>query len=81
MVEFKPNYKVGPGGYLEEVLTANSISKEYLAYLTCVTINEIDDILENKIVITPETAEKFEEIFKIDKHIWLNMSKNYFEEV
>lgn len=78
MVEYNANYKVGPGDYLMEVLKSNEISKEYLAYLSGITINEIDNILDNKVGISLDFAEKLEQIFKIDRVIWLNISKRYF---
>ncbi|MCU7933562.1 MAG: HigA family addiction module antidote protein [Candidatus Thiodiazotropha sp. (ex Dulcina madagascariensis)] len=77
--QFKPNYVVPPGEILEEELESRGMSQAELAQRTGLAKKTINEIIKAKGPITPESALKFERVFRLPADYWLSLEKNYQE--
>lgn len=74
---YAPEYLVAPGEIVEEYLEALDITQANLAERTGLTRKTINEIVKGKAPITPETAIKFERVFRMPAHFWENLEANY----
>jgi len=77
--QFKPDYAVLPGDTLKETIDALGMSQTDLAERTGRPVKTINEIIQGKAGITPETALQFEKVFNIPASFWNNLEQNYQE--
>ncbi|NQU83887.1 MAG: HigA family addiction module antidote protein [Parcubacteria group bacterium] len=71
---------VHPGEFLEDELEENSISQIELAKRTGISKKIINDIVNGKNPITPNTAYKLSRVFGKSDDYWMNLQKTYNED-
>lgn len=76
---FLPDYAVPPGETLLETLEAIGISQAELAKRTGRPEKTINEIINGKAAITPETALQFERVLGTPAGFWNNLERNYRE--
>lgn len=74
---YAPEYLVAPGEIVEEYLEALGISQANLSERTGLARKTINEIIKGKAPITPETAIKFERVFRMPAHFWENLEMHY----
>src|ERR1700732_4705926 len=74
---FLPDYGTPPGSTLREVLERLGLSQSDLAERTGRPKKTINEIVQGKAAITPETALQFERVFGVDASFWLNLERQY----
>lgn len=79
--EFKPNYAVPPGETLLEVLEDKGMTQKELALRTNRPLKTINEIVQGKAAITPETAIQFERVLGVPARLWNTMERNYREDL
>jgi len=77
--QFKPDYAVPPGDVLADEMEVLQLSQSDLADRTGLARKTINEIVNGKSHITPETALKFEKVFQQPARYWLNLERNYQE--
>ena len=76
---FEPDYAVPPGETLQEELTSRGMTQVELADRTGMAKKTINQIINGKAPITPDTALKFEHVFGLPAHFWNALEQNYQE--
>jgi addiction module HigA family antidote len=74
---FQPDYSVSPGEILSEALEEQVLSQSDLAQRTGRPTKTINEIIQGKTSITPETAIQLERVLHIPSKFWLNLETNY----
>jgi HTH-type transcriptional regulator / antitoxin HigA len=74
---FVPDYLVAPGEVIEEYLEDLGMTRAELADRTGLTGKTIDEIIQAKSPITPDTALKLEPILGRPAHFWNNLERQY----
>ena len=69
--EFVPDYTVSPGESLLETLETLGMSQTELARRTGRPIKTINEIIQAKAAITPETAIQLERVLGVPASYWL----------
>lgn len=77
--QFTPDYAVPPGETLLETLDAIGMSQAELAERTGRSKKTVNEIINGKAAITPETALQFERVLGIPAGFWNNLERNYQE--
>lgn len=77
--QFQPNYAIPPGELLEEELDTRGMSQAELAERSGLAKKTINEIIKAKAPITPDSALKFERVFRISADYWLNLETQYQE--
>jgi len=77
--QFEPDYAIPPGEILEEELKHRNMSQVELAERTGLAKKTINEIIRAKAPITPQSALKFERVFRLPADYWLNLEKLYQE--
>lgn len=77
--QFEPDYAIPPGEFLEEELESRGMSQADLAERTGLAKKTINEIIKAKAPITPDSALKFERVFRLPAHYWLNLEVLYQE--
>lgn len=77
--QYLPNYTVPPGEVLEEELESRGMSQVELSERTGLAKKTINEIIKAKAAITPESALKFECVFRQPAEYWLNLENIYRE--
>ncbi len=77
--EFEPDFVSLPGDTLQEVLDERGISQANLAERTGRPKKTINEIVQGKAAITPETALQLERVLGIEAAFWNNLERNYRE--
>src|SRR5258707_2334109 len=72
---FSPDYGSAPGTTLREVLERLGLSQSDLAERTGRPKKTINEIVQGKAAITPETALQLERVLRIDASFWLNLER------
>ncbi|MBI2850504.1 MAG: HigA family addiction module antidote protein [Chloroflexi bacterium] len=73
-----PDVAIPPGEYLSEEIEARGISQKELARRMKRPLNAINEIINGKKAITPETALQLEEVMpEIPAKFWLNLETDY----
>ncbi len=74
---FAPDYAVPPGETLQEILESLSIPQSELAERTGRPKKTINEIINGKAAITPETAMQFERVLGVQAAFWNSLEQNY----
>lgn len=77
--QFKPNYAVPPGTTLMETIEALGMSQAELAQRMGRPVKTINEIVNGKAAITPETALQLEKVVGVPASFWNNAERNYRE--
>lgn len=77
--EFEPDFVSLPGDTLQEVLNERGISQANLAERTGRPKKTINEIVQGKAAITPETALQLERVLGVPAVFWNNLERNYRE--
>lgn len=77
--EFEPDFVSLPGETLQEVLDERGISQANLAERTGRPKKTINEIVQGKAAITPETALQLERVLGVPAAFWNNLERNYRE--
>lgn len=80
-LKFEPNYAVPPGETLLEVLEDKGMTQKELALRTNRPLKTINEIVQGKAAITPETALQFERVLGVPARLWNTMERNYREDL
>jgi len=75
--QYLPNYLVPPGELLEEEVENRGMSQVELSERTGLAKKTINEIIKAKAPITPESALKFERVFRQPAEYWLNLESLY----
>jgi HTH-type transcriptional regulator/antitoxin HigA len=76
---YQPNIAIHPGETLQEILETITMPQAELAERTGLTIKTINEIVQGKNPITPETANKFSAVFGMSAIFWNNLQRDYDE--
>jgi len=74
---YKPNIAIHPGKTLEETIEALNMTQIDLADRTGLTKKTINEIIQGKNPITPDSAIKFGAVFGTSASFWNNLQMNY----
>jgi HTH-type transcriptional regulator/antitoxin HigA len=74
---FGPDYASSPGASLREVIDRLGLTQSDLAERTGRPKKTINEIVQGKAAITPETALQFERVLGIAASFWLNLERAY----
>ena len=74
---YQPDYSISPGEILSEALDERGLSQSDLAQRTGRPIKTINEIIQGKTSITPETALQLERVLNIPSKFWLNLETNF----
>jgi addiction module HigA family antidote len=77
--EFHPDYAVAPGEILKEELDFRKMSQADLADRTGLSRKTVNEIIQAKAPISPDTALRFERVFRQPARYWLNLERQYDE--
>ena len=75
--DFRPEYCVPPGDTLRETLEALGLTQADLAERTGRPKKTINEIVQAKAAITPETALQFERVLGVSASVWINLEHQY----
>lgn len=78
-MSFTPDYVIHPGESLLEALSDRSMTQSELALRTGLTEKHINQIINGKSPISPDTAILLENALGISMTFWNNLQKNYDE--
>ncbi|MFA5033112.1 MAG: HigA family addiction module antitoxin [bacterium] len=77
--KYNPDIAIHPGKTLEDTLNSLKMSQADLAHRTGLTTKTINEIIQGKNPITPDTAIKLSMVFGMSANFWNNLEKNYEE--
>ncbi|MGA2220771.1 MAG: HigA family addiction module antitoxin [Verrucomicrobiia bacterium] len=77
--QFEPNYAVPPGATLLETIEELGMSQSELAQRMGRPLKTINEIINGKAAITPETALQLEKVVGIPASFWNNAERHYRE--
>lgn len=77
--QFAPNYNIPPGEILLDTLEAIGMSQAELAERAGRPRKTINEIINGKSAITPDTALQLERVLSIPASFWNNLERNYQE--
>ena len=76
---YQPDFVTPPGETLRETIEAWDITQAALAERTGKTLKAVNEIVQGKSSITPETALQFERVLGVPAGFWLNREARYQE--
>jgi len=76
-IKYNSPVLVLPGETLQELLDEKNMSQSELAQRMDRPIKTINEIIQGKTVITPETAIQLESVFGIPARFWISLESNY----
>lgn len=79
--EFRPLYAIPPGDTLEELLTERRMTQTELARRMGRPQKTINEIVQAKAAITPETAIQLERVLGVPASLWTNLERQYREDL
>lgn len=74
---YQSDLAIHPGEYLEEVLEETMMSQSDLSHRIGRPTQAINEIINGKKSITPETALQFEQVLDVPAHIWTGLQNEY----
>lgn len=77
--EYCPDSASAPGETLEETLDALGMSQTELAKRMGRPVKTINEIIQGKAAITPETALQLEQVLRVPASFWLRLEQHYRE--
>src|SRR5438132_11278391 len=78
--EFRPLYAIPPGNTLEEVLADRGMTQTELARRMGRPLKTINEIIQAKAAITPETSIQLERVLGVPAEFWTNLERQYRED-
>lgn len=78
--EFAPLYAIPPGDTLDELLAERQMSQSELARRMGRPFKTINEIVQGKAAIMPETAIQLERVLGIPANFWTNLERQYQED-
>jgi HTH-type transcriptional regulator/antitoxin HigA len=75
--QFQPDYCVSPGEILLEALEERGLTQSDLAQRTGRPVKTINEIVQGKTSITPDTALQLERVLNIPSKFWMNLETTY----
>ena len=75
--EYHPDTVSAPGETLEEVHVDRQMSPADLAARIGRPVKTINEIIEGKAALTPETALQLERALGVPASFWINLERNY----
>ena len=75
--QFRPDYAIHPGEYLEEVLEARGVHKNEFALRCGLTAKTVSQIVNRRVAFSPEAAIQFEKVLGISADIWMGLLSAY----
>lgn len=76
---YTPDFLIHPGESLAEALNDRHMTQWELSIRTGISEKHINQIINGKAPITPETAIKLDTVLSISSEFWNNLQKNYEE--
>jgi HTH-type transcriptional regulator/antitoxin HigA len=76
-VEFEPDYAVAPGDFLEAVLRRLDLSQSELADRTGLSTKYINQLVNKKATLSPETAVRLETVTGVAVEIWARLEAEF----
>jgi len=77
--KFKPYIAIHPGEHLADILDGANMSQKELSDRIGITKETVNDIINGRNPVSPETAIKLERVFGISATFWNNLQTNYEE--
>lgn len=77
LYQYQPDYVVPPGATVQETIEALGMTQTELATRTGRTLKHINEIVQGKAPISPETAIQFETVLGVPAIFWNNLERNY----
>jgi addiction module HigA family antidote len=77
LYEFKPDYAVHPGEYLEEVLEARGIKKGELADRLGISFKHLSQVVNGQAPLSATLAVQLERVLGVSAEIWNNLNADY----
>ena len=74
---FAPDYATSPGETLREYIEKLGLSQSDLAERTLRPKKTINEIIQGKAALTPETALQLERVLRVPASFWLNLERQY----
>jgi HTH-type transcriptional regulator/antitoxin HigA len=74
---FSPDYGTAPGATLRDILEKLGLTQADLAERTGRPKKTINEIVQGKAAITPETALQFERVLGVPASLWNNLERSY----
>lgn len=74
---FEPDYALGAGEHLGNVLAGLGMSQSDLAARTGISAKHINQLIKKNLPVTPETATQLEYVTKIDAETWMSLDAHY----
>ena len=71
------NYAVAPGAYLEESIDENDLSQQRVADMLGCSRKQVNEIINARAPITPDTAMRLERVVGIPADAWLRYEAMY----
>jgi len=79
--EFVPNYAIPPGETLKETLWYQEMSLTELKEETGYSKEILAGVIAGRVPIDHEMARRFESAFGIPASLWLNLERNYQQDL
>lgn len=76
---YEPTIAIHPGKTLQGILESTSMTQKELATRTNLTPKTVNEIVQGKNPLTPETAIKLSAVFGMSVSFWINLERNYQE--
>ena len=80
-IPYLPDEAIVPGEVLDEHIESIGMTQAELAERTGLTPKTINEIVNGKAPVTPETAVKFERVLGRPAHYWNNLEQQYQEDL
>ena len=77
--QYMPDFVTPPGETLLEMLVERSMTQVELAERTGRPKKTINEIIQGKTIITPETSIQLERVFGVPAEFWTNRESRYRE--
>jgi addiction module HigA family antidote len=76
---YQPDFVSSPGDTLQETIEALGLSPAALAERTGMTVEAINEFLQGRSAITPETALQLERVLSVPAGFWLKREARFRE--
>jgi HTH-type transcriptional regulator / antitoxin HigA len=77
LYEFKPDYAIHPGEYLEEVLESRDIRKGELAERLGISFKHLSQVVNRQAPVSAALAVQLEQVLGVSAEIWNNLNADY----
>jgi HTH-type transcriptional regulator / antitoxin HigA len=77
LYEYKPDYAVHPGEYLEEVLEARGLKKGELAERLGISFKHLSQVVNRQAPLSAALSVQLEQVLGVSAEIWNNLNADY----